>query len=162
MGSEILLPQQEEDFRLDESVMPPLTPNDSQRLPPTELQKIKPLLKKSGNQWAIPRSILAMRGNAIVRTLRVELHSDRLVLLPSREAASIEIFSFFDGNLERAALQLATAIHDRIEQWGPALPGGKWQPSVEVILYSATKKSFDLLEYHFRGSGLPLKRGEMK
>lgn len=162
MGSEILLPQQEEDLRLDESVVPPLTPNDSQRLTPTELQKIKPLLKKSGNHWAIPRSILAMRGNAIVRTLRVELHSDRLVLLPSREAASIEIFSFFDGNLERAALQLATAIHDRIEQWGPALPGGKWQPSVEVILHSATMKSFDLLEYHFRGSGLPLKRGEMK
>ena len=127
---------------------------------PVKAPKTKPLLQKLGNHWAIPESIAQMRGNEIIRTLRVEIHDDRLVLLPSRDAASIEIFSFFDGNFERAALQLATAIHNRINQWGPALPGGKWQPRLEIVTKSRSPETFDLLKNYFHRSGLDIVRKE--
>ena len=54
--------------------------------------------------------MVGMGGNAIVRTIRAECYSDRFVLLPSARGGGIEMFGISDGDVDRATLQLATAI----------------------------------------------------
>lgn len=154
IGSAMELPDQELDERMPELAIQPQA-----TAPPSIPKK---LLSKTGSNWAIPSSAARIRGTAIVRKLRVEVHENRFILLPSRQVGSIEIFSFFDGNIDRASLQLATAIHDRIMVWGPALPGGRWQPTVEVLVESNANVAFSMLQRNFAGSGLYLEQAESK
>ncbi len=117
--------------------------------PPTDL------VTRSGRDWALPPEIAGMRGNAIVRTIRMECHSDRLVLLPSSSNGATEIFGLSGGtDINRAALELATAVRDRIKQWGPALPGGRWQPRLDVIVMPQSENRFDQLRSLMTGSGV--------
>ena len=148
------LPNQELDERMPELAIQPQA-----TVPPSIPKK---LLSKIGSNWAIPASAARIRGTAIVRKLRVEAHENRFILLPSRQVSSIEIFSFFDGNIDRASLQLATAIHDRIMLWGPALPGGRWQPTIEVLVESNAEEAFSMLQRNFAGSGLYLEQAASK
>ena len=133
-----------------------------QQIPEVDVSLPKSLIQKTGRHWAIPQAVSQMRGNAIIRIMRVELYDDRVILMPSRNATSIEVFSFFDGNLERASMQLAAAIYQRIEQWGPALPGAKWQPALEVTVAASQLQTFELLRNHLSGSGLSINREEPK
>jgi len=151
IGSALQLPN--EDLENPTETIPPMNGQ-----PPSTPIFTRPLISRTRNNWAVPSAVAQSRGNSIIRVLRVDLHHDRLVLLPSRNAPSIEVFSFFDGNLERASLQLATAIHERIIQWGPALPGGKWQPSLEVIVNASDHQIFNMFKDHFQGSGLQIIR----
>ena len=76
--------------------------------------------------------MLGLKGNAIVRGIRVECHPDHFVLLASGAAGKTEVFGFtmVGPSLEKATLQLAAAIRERVERWGPALPGGRWEPQL--------------------------------
>ncbi|MCH1497015.1 MAG: hypothetical protein L7U72_17470 [Rubripirellula sp.] len=154
IGSAMELPNQELDERMPELAIQPQA-----TVPPSIPKK---LLSKIGSNWAIPPSAARIRGTAIVRKLRVEAHENRFILLPSRQVSSIEIFSFFDGNIDRASLQLATAIHDRIMLWGPALPGGRWQPTIEVLVESNAEEAFSMLQRNFARSGLYLEQAASK
>lgn len=131
-----------------------------QRKPKVDTTSRRTAISKIGNQWAVPKAVSQMRGNAIVRIIRVKLYEDRITLMPSRNATSIEVFSFFDGDLERASLQLAAAIYERIEQWGPALPGARWQPTLEIAVQPTHLSEFELLKRHLGGSGLQIKLQE--
>ncbi len=150
--STTLEPPSDERLRLNQ----PPPPNWDHSKPAHPLQKT--LLEKKGRNWAIPNSVGLANGNAIIRTLRMECYSDRLILRPSRQNASTEIFSFFDSNIERASLQLASTVHDRIEQWGPALPGGHWLPQLEIFVSEEGESAYARLLSHLRGSGLELIR----
>ena len=150
IGSAMEVPEQEFREKMPEPAIDPTVIN----APPAS----RKLLTRAGSQWAIPSSAALVRGTAIVRKLQVEVYKNRFVLLASRQVNSIEIFSFFDGQLERASLQLATAIHDRILLWGPALPGGRWQPTIEVSVKSNADEAFAILKRNLAGSGLELKR----
>ena len=100
--------------------------------------------------------MLGIRGNAIIRTIRVQCYPDRLVLLPSKSEGATEVFSYFNGDIERASLELATRLRDRIEMWGPALPGGRWQPRLEVEIKPNSQMRFHQLRTLMNGSGIEL------
>lgn len=132
--------------------------------PPPQLSQLNPpprmppanLVRREGRDWAMPSSMAGMRGNAIVRTMRLQCYPDRFVLLPSKNDGSTEVFGFFSGDIERATLELATALRSRIDRWGPALPGGRWQPRLEVQTAPGSAMQFDLLRSLMSGSGIEL------
>jgi hypothetical protein len=66
------------------------------------------------------------------------------------------VFGIFNGDVERATLELATALRDRIEQWGPALPGGRWQPRLEVRVMPHGDMRFHQLRTMMNESGIEL------
>lgn len=125
---------------------PPTAVKNSQRVP----------LRREGRNWAIPKRMVGMQGNAIVRTIRIECHSDHFVMLASGAAGSTEVFGFTGGNanLNLATLQLAAAVRERIERWGPALPGGRWEPQLQVIIMPGGERRYSELQEGFRGSGI--------
>jgi hypothetical protein len=114
------------------------------------------LVRREGRDWALPESMSGIRGNAIIRTIRVQCYPDRFVLLPSKSEGSTEVFSFFNGDVARASLELATRLRDRIETWGPALPGGRWQPRLEVEIKPNSELRFHQLRTLMNGSGVEL------
>jgi len=125
---------------------PPTAVKNSQRVP----------LRREGKNWAMPKRMVGMQGNAIVRTIRIECHSDHFVMLASGAAGSTEVFGFTGGNadLNLATLQLAAAVRERIERWGPALPGGRWEPQLQVIIMPGSERRYSELQEGFRGSGI--------
>lgn len=125
---------------------PSTTEKNSQRIP----------LRREGRDWAIPKRMVGMKGNAIVRAIRIECHSDHFVMLASGAAGSTEVFGFNggNGNLNQATLQLAAAVRERIERWGPALPGGRWEPQLQVIIMPGSERRYSELQEGFRGSGI--------
>lgn len=114
------------------------------------------LVQRQGRDWALPESMAGLRGNAIVRTIRMQCYHDRFVLLPSKSEGATEVFSFFNGDVDRATLELATALRDRIDKWGPALPGGRWQPRLEVEITPNSQMRFHQLRTLMNGSGIEL------
>lgn len=114
----------------------------------------RPQLRRGGKDWAIPKSIAGIHGNSIVRTIRVECYSDRFVLLAPGSGGATEVFGFSNGDVERATMQLASAVHDRIERWGPALPGGRWEPRMDVMVKPRGDVRFHQLRTLMRDSGV--------
>ena len=114
------------------------------------------LVQRQGRDWAIPESMAGLGGNAIIRTIRVQCYPDRFVLLPSKNEGATEVFAFFNGDVNRATLELATALRDRIDTWGPALPGGRWQPRLEVEITPNSEMRFHQLRTLMNGSGIEL------
>lgn len=130
---------------------------NSQPSPPTAIKNSQRVpLRREGRNWAIPKRMVGMQGNAIVRAIRIECHSDHFVLLASGAAGSTEVFGFNGGNanLNQATLQLAAAVRERIERWGPALPGGRWEPQLHVIIMPGSERRYSELQESFRGSGI--------
>ena len=131
------------------------TSSDRQGTPPTNVTSIprKPL-RKEGKNWALPSRMANLQGNAIVRAIRVECHPDHFILLAPGTGGATEIFGFNNRNVEHATMQLAAAIRDRISRWGPALPGGRWEPHLDVIVKPNSETRFYELQDWLRGSGV--------
>ncbi|MEM9643639.1 MAG: hypothetical protein AAF989_01485, partial [Planctomycetota bacterium] len=112
-------------------------PNVPQRQPPPSSMArpstpSKPDVRRQGRDWALPSQMAQMRGTEVVRTIRMECHHDRFVLIDARDPSRSETFLFENGDIQRATLKLATSLRDRVETWGTSLPGGRWQPRLGV------------------------------
>ncbi len=57
-------------------------------------------------------------------------------------------------NLDKATLQLATILRDRIERWGAALDNGRWEPKLEVEVMDGAVSQLDQLKFYLQGSGI--------
>ena len=149
-GSPVMMDQ---DMANDPRMSPPPT-MDFNMQPPSGVTA--DLVRRQGRDWALPASVAGMHGNAIVRTIRMECYPDRFVLLSAKNQGATEVFAFFNGDVDRATLELATALRNRIEQWGPALPGGRWQPRLEVQITPHSEMRFHQLRTLMNGSGIEL------
>jgi hypothetical protein len=101
-------------------------------------------------------------GNEIVRTIRVQCFHDRFVLLPPGSGGPTEMFGFSDGQVNRATLELATAVRDRVQQWGAAIPGGRWQPRLDVEVMPRGEARFHQLRTLMNGSGVEVQGRESR
>ncbi len=81
-------------------------------------------------------------------------YPDRLVLLPPANGGATEMFGFSDGDLDRASLELASAVRDRVDRWGASLPGGRWQPRLDVQVVPGGESRFHQLRSLMSGSGV--------
>jgi hypothetical protein len=100
--------------------------------------------------------MVGVGGNAIVRTIRTQCYQDRFVLMPPAGRGVTETFQFSDGDIDQASLQLATAVRDRVDRWGAALPGGRWQPRLEIEVMPGSENRFHQLRTLMRGSGIEI------
>jgi hypothetical protein len=145
---------------------PPTDPNaprpDAQNGSPTPSVNMKvndqPVpksrVKRGSKDWALPPEVAAMVGTLMVRTIRVECYDDRLVLLPEGGKGATNVYGFSDGDMDRASLDLATAIRDRVERWGAGMPGGRWQPLLEVDVRPGGEMRYLQLQRLMSGSGV--------
>ena len=112
------------------------------------------LAKPGQKEWALPRSVAGMNGSAIVRTIRAKSYGDRFVLVGTTRGDATEVFGVFNNDPRRAILEMATAVRDRVDRWGVALPGGRWQPSLEVEVLPGGETRFIQLQNLMRDSGV--------
>ncbi len=120
----------------------------------TPPQSTRKSIQRKGKDWALPDNVAGLNGTAVVRTIRVVCYNDRLVLLPPASGGATEMFGFSDGQIDRATLELASAVRDRIEMWGPSLPGGRWQPRLDVEVTRDGTARFEQLRSLMNGSGV--------
>ncbi|MGI9470114.1 MAG: hypothetical protein ACR2NZ_01190, partial [Rubripirellula sp.] len=132
------------------------TPDQSQNAAPTISADMssRPEIRREGKDWALPKSVAGIHGNAIVRTIRVQCYADRFVLLAPGSGGATEMFGFSNGDIERATMKLASAVRERIDRWGPALPGGRWEPRMDVIVMPRGDVRFHQLRTLMRDSGV--------
>ncbi len=112
------------------------------------------LVKPNKRDWALPDSVAQSRGNSIVRTIRVVCDEGQFVLLGSAMSGGTEVFGFSDKPVSTATLELATAVRDRIDRWGPSLPGGRWSPVLDVEVMPGGEARFEQLRKLMQGSGV--------
>ncbi len=129
---------------------PSVTIDANSKTPP------KSLVKRGDRDWALPRDVAASVGTKMVRAIRVECYSDRLVLLPEGGRGAINVYGFSDGDINRASLELATEVRDRVERWGAGMPGGRWHPLLSVTVAPGGEARFQQLQRLLDGSGIEL------
>ena len=96
----------------------------------------------------------------MVRTIRIECHDDRLVLLPEGGHGATNVYGFSDGDIDRASLEMATAIRDRVERWGAAMPGGRWHPLLDAKVMPGGELRYQQLRRLMDGSGVEIQASE--
>lgn len=116
------------------------------------------LVQRSGVDWALPSSVATSRGNEIVRPIRMQIHADRMVLLPDATSHASESFEIDPGGINQATLQVATSVRNRIERWGTAAPGARWSPLLKVEVMWGAEQRFAQFERMMTGSGLSIQR----
>ncbi|WP_372895778.1 hypothetical protein [Stieleria sp.] len=116
------------------------------------------LVQRNGADWALPSSVVLARGNEIVRSVRLQVHADRFILLPDAGMRQSETFLIEPDGVNLATLQLATSVRDRIERWGAAAPGARWSPRLKVDVMPGAELRYDQWQRLMTGSGLPIQR----
>ncbi|MDV6034298.1 MAG: hypothetical protein F9B45_30225 [Phycisphaera sp. RhM] len=116
------------------------------------------LVQRNGADWALPSSVVLARGNEIVRSVRLQVHADRFILLPDAGMRQSETFLIEPDGVNLATLQLATSVRDRIERWGAAAPGARWSPRLKVDVMPGAELRYDQWSRLMTGSGLPIQR----
>ena len=135
----------------------PQSRSSSQRPPAANqnLSATRELVRRQGADWALPQNLARGGGNSIVRTIRVQCFPDRLVLLGStRDGSPAEAFGILDRDMNRATIELASAVRDRIARWGASLPGGRWQPRLDVEVMPGAEDRFYQLQRMMAGGGV--------
>ncbi len=137
-------------------------PYTAEDAPPTVAQAAPsasppPTLKRGGKDWALPASA-RIGSTTIVRGVNVVCQSDAFVLLPDPSGGTPQRFSFHDGFVDRAAMELATAIHQRVDGWGVAIAGGRWQPVLRVQVDRSSEPRYRQLRTLLQGSGLEIEK----
>lgn len=112
-------------------------------------------LRRGGSGWALPGGA-RQGGTTIVRGVSVRCTRDAFELLPEQAGGAVQRFAIRDGFVERAAMELATAVHDRVEGWGYAIAGGRWQPVLRVAIESGAEMRYRQLRTLLQNSGLEL------
>ena len=113
------------------------------------------MVRRQGANWALPSSFANRSGNSIVRTIRVKLYPDQLVLVGSARGGSLtEVFEIQGNGINQATIELASAVRDRVERWGAALPGGQWEPRLDVEVMPGANERFYQLKRLMAGGGV--------
>ena len=119
----------------------------------------QPSLRRDRANWALPDEMAGARGTAIVRSIQVTARADAFVMYGENGRGAPQVFAFTDGMVDRAAMQLAAAVQSRVQSWGLALPGGRWQPVLAVeVANDDAEMRYRQLRTLLTGSGLTLER----
>lgn len=139
--------------------------NQRQTSAPPNAPKIRPNgmppSLSSGNNWALPGSVVGQKGATIVRQMEAVVQSDRFIL-PSDGSRGSETLEFIipQDNVEEAVLDLGSAIRDRVTKWGPAMLNGRWAPVLHVRVAPGGETRFRQLQTLMRNSGVRVERAQ--
>jgi hypothetical protein len=135
-------------------------PDDAQSETAPSVAQQSQTVQRDGDDWALPSQVANASGIAIIRSIRVQLYRDRFVVPASRTDKAKVIP--FNGNLDRASLQLATVLRDRIDRWGVALDNGRWEPKLEVDAMDGDASRVGQLAELLKGSGIEVKERRLQ
>ena len=111
---------------------------------------------QKGDNWALRKG--RDRTVAFARTIRVSCQADRLVILPERASRqrvrSVEV----PGPLRDRIEAFVAELHDHIDSWGLALPGGYWKPTLSVEIAPGGERRYEELARLLEGSGITVER----
>lgn len=121
-----------------------------------------PPVTRVGRDWALPPQSVSGPKTEMLRTIRVECHPDRFVLLPEGGRGEAKAYSFADGDIQRASMKLATDVRERVRNWGTSIPGSRWQPVLDVIVAAGAQPRFEQMRQLYDGSGLVIEPREAR
>lgn len=121
-----------------------------------------PPVTRVGRDWALPPQSVSGPKTEMLRTIRVECHPDRLVLLPEGGRGDAKAYPFADGDIHQASMKLATDVRERVRNWGTSIPGSRWQPVLDVIVAAGAQPRFEQLRQLYDGSGLVIEPREAR
>ncbi|TWT71079.1 hypothetical protein [Crateriforma conspicua] len=133
----------------DQDPSQPASPSVSASLSPQQSP-----VQRMGRNWALPDAIAQMRGTEVVRPIPMHCYHDRFVLVDTVNPSRSQTFRFANGDINSATMKLAAAIRDRVATWGTSLPGGRWQPRLEVQVMPYAAGRYDQLRTLLHGSGV--------
>ncbi|MEM1224323.1 MAG: hypothetical protein AAGJ40_01435 [Planctomycetota bacterium] len=136
---------------VDPSELESLTEIDPNQPIPTP-----PITSRQGNDWALPSHMAGQVGTEMVRPIAVICAPDRFVLLDREQP--VADFPITQRGVQDATLKMATAIRDRVATWGATIPGGRWQPQLEVRVQPHAERRFHELRTLMQGSGIDVIR----
>jgi len=119
-----------------------------------------PPVTRVGKDWALPPQTNSGPRNEVLRMIRVECHADRFVLLPEGGRGEPKAYPFPDGDIQRAAIAMATDIRERVRHWGASVPNSRWQPVLEVAVVDGAQLRYSQLQRLYEGSGLLIQTRE--
>ncbi len=121
-----------------------------------------PPVTRVGRDWALPPQSISGPKTEMLRTIRVECHPDRFVLLPEGGRGEAKTYPFADGDIQRASMKLATDVRERVRNWGTSIPGSRWQPVLDVIVAAGAQPRFEQMRQLYDGSGLVIEPREAR
>ncbi|MEZ6092270.1 MAG: hypothetical protein R3C05_30575 [Pirellulaceae bacterium] len=129
---------------------------DPQSMRNASVSMAAPLSDQRGNGWAMRGTGGSSTGPAVVRNLTMQCFANRFVVLGD-SSSDTEVILVDPQNPEAAIVRLAGVVRDRVDRWGLALAGGRWQPILQVAVAEGGQDNFDSLSRLLEGSGISVK-----
>lgn len=129
---------------------------DASASAPSTPQVAQKLVRPEGEDWALPDAFRGMGGTEFVRPISMRLQHDRYELV--EQGRVVQTFPFGEDGIYRPTIQLATAIRDRVANWGATMRGGYWKPRLEVSVGPHAEQRFVEFEKLMKNSGVEVAR----
>ncbi len=131
-------------------------PPSSAQSPPASPQVAQNLVRPEGRDWALPDEFRGMGGTEFIRPISMRCQHDRYELVD--QGRVVKTFPFGKDGIEQPTIELATAIRDRVANWGATMRGGYWKPRLEVSVGPYAEKRFREFEQLMQNSGVDVIR----
>ncbi len=112
---------------------------------------LKPISVTAGKDWATTR--MDNRSTPVSRPIRIIVLDDRWLLRNEQNPSKYDTEILLEEGPQVAGAKLKEAIRDRVESWGPSLPGGYWTPALSAETASDAQKSLSRLQRLLDSSG---------
>jgi hypothetical protein len=108
--------------------------------------------------WTTRRRIVS--GTAISRPVTIVVMPDRWFVMQDDRRDQVEKVITLESGPSYARQAIEDALDERIESWGVAVAGGRWEPKLQVQVAPRAETSYLRLEKLLEGSGYELERAE--
>ena len=115
----------------------------------------KPISISAGKGWATSR--IEGKASPVSRPIRIVALSDRWLLRSESNETKIDTEVMLDTGPQQASSDLERAIRERVDSWGPSLPGGYWSPTVTIESASDANLSVQRMQRLLDGSGVDIR-----
>lgn len=115
----------------------------------------KPISITAGKGWATSRG--EGKASPVSRPIRIIALSDRWLLRSESNETKIDTEVMLETGPQQASRELQQAIRERVDSWGPSLPGGYWAPTVTIESASDANLSVQRMQRLLDGSGVDIR-----
>ncbi len=119
--------------------------------------KVHCLAETRGRDWGLPDA--AAGSVPITRPIRIDLHADRVLLVPERGLRGEKQIEMRADTAD-AIDELVSAVWAHMESWGIAGRGMYWRPVLKVHVAPDAERRFADLKILLEESGMEIRRGE--
>ncbi len=115
----------------------------------------KPISITAGKGWATSRA--EGKASPVSRPIRIVALSDRWLLRSESNETKIDTEVMLETGPQQASRDLERAIRERVDSWGPSLPGGYWSPTVTIESATDAHLSVQRMQRLLEGSGVDIR-----